>query len=72
MSSQGRFSKAKQFLADTPAVIGFALPYIIGGGLLGALFGSALGSTVNGFRVGVVVGGAIAFAGLLRKAKGRR
>ncbi len=64
-------SKTRQFLADTPGVIAFALPYIVGGGVLGALLGSALGSTANGFRVGVILGGAVAFAGLLRKSKRR-
>lgn len=68
--AQGMLSKTKRFLADAPAVIGSALPYIIGGGVLGALLGSALGSPANGFRVGVILGGAVAFARLLRKAKG--
>jgi hypothetical protein len=69
MSSQEMPSKMKRFLADTPVAIGFALPYIIGGGVLGAVLGSALGSTANGFRVGVILGGAVAFWRILRKAK---
>ena len=64
-----RASKVRQFLADSPGVVLSALPFIAGGGILGVWLGSALGSPANGFRVGVIVGGAVAFVRLQRKRK---
>jgi F0F1-type ATP synthase assembly protein I len=50
------------------ATVRSALPYILVGGAVGALVGSFLGDIPNGFRVGVVLGGAIAFI-VIRKKK---
>jgi len=44
-----------------------ALPCILIGGALGALAGSMLDSIANGIRVGVILGGVIAFILLQRK-----
>lgn len=64
-----RESKVRQFLADSPRVVASALPFIVGGGILGVWLGSVLGSPANGFRVGVILGGAVAFVRLQRKRK---
>ena len=60
-------SKVKQFLAESRGVGASALPYILGGGILGVSLGSVLGSPANGFRVGVILGGVLAYFRLLRK-----
>ena len=62
-----RMSKVKQFLAESPGVVASALPYILGGGIVGVSLGSVLGSPANGFRVGVILGGVLAYFRLLRK-----
>ena len=49
------------------ATLRIALPCILIGGALGAIVGSVLGSIANGFRVGVILGGAIAFIFIQRK-----
>ena len=71
MSTREWLSRTRRFLADTPEVMGFSVPYVFGGGLLGALFGSAFGSTATGFRVGVILGGVVAFLRLRRKTAER-
>ena len=67
--STERASKVNQFLRDSPGVVASALPFIVGGGILGVWLGSVLGSPANGFRVGVILGGAVAFVRLRRKTK---
>jgi hypothetical protein len=52
------------------AVIRIALPCILIGGALGAILGSVLGSTANGFRIGVILGGVVAYILLLKKKPG--
>ena len=47
-----------------------ALPCILVFGSIGALVGGALGDGANGARVGIVVGGGVAFAILQRKKFG--
>jgi hypothetical protein len=64
-----RVAQVKEFLADSRGVVRSALPFIAGGGIVGALLGSALGSPANGFRVGVILGGTWAFVRLVRKAR---
>ncbi len=49
------------------AAVRTALPYILAGGALGALIGSALGDVANGFRAGVILGGVVAFVVLRRR-----
>ena len=44
-----------------------AIPCILIGGALGALVGGVLDSTANGTRVGIILGGVIAYIILLRK-----
>jgi len=51
------------------AVLRIAAPFILIGGVLGALIGSALGDIKNGIRVGVILGGVGAFAFLQRKKR---
>jgi hypothetical protein len=45
-----------------------ALPYILVGGVVGALVGSFPGDVANGFRVGVILGGAVAFIVIRKKS----
>ncbi len=52
------------------AVVRIAAPYVLGLALLGALVGRALGSAANGFRVGAILGGVVAFVVLRRKGTG--
>jgi hypothetical protein len=52
------------------ATIRIALPCILIAGAIGALVGGAFDETANGFRVGVIVGGATAFVYLQRKKSG--
>ena len=44
-----------------------AIPCILVGGALGALVGSVLDSAANGTRVGIILGGVIAYMILLKK-----
>jgi hypothetical protein len=44
-----------------------AIPCITIGGALGALVGGVLDSTANGIRVGVILGGVIAYIILLKR-----
>ena len=44
-----------------------AIPCIIIGGALGALVGGVLESTENGIRVGIILGGVIAYMILLKR-----
>ena len=44
-----------------------ALPCILVGGALGAMVGGVLGSVENGIRVGIILGGAVAFVILRRR-----
>jgi len=44
-----------------------AIPCILIGGALGALVGGVLGSTANGIRVGIILGGVIAYIILMKK-----
>ena len=46
-----------------------AIPCILIGGALGALVGGVLGSTANGARVGIILGGVIAYLILLKKQR---
>ncbi len=47
-----------------------ALPCIVIGGGLGAIVGGALGSGVIGIRVGLILGGIVAFLYLRQKSLG--
>jgi len=47
-----------------------AVPCILVGGTLGAIVGSALESAVIGIRVGIILGGVIAFT-IVRRRKSR-
>jgi len=49
-----------------------ALPCILIFGAIGALVGGAIGDGANGTRVGIVVGGSVAFVILQRKNSGAR
>lgn len=69
MKSKGIAMKWKRFRMSAGATVRTALPYIFAGGALGALIGSVVGSPANGFRVGVILGGAVAFVVLQQKEK---
>ena len=71
MNSQDTNEKANKSRFTAAAIFGIALPFIAIGGALGAMIGSALGSITNGFRVGVILGGVVAFAVLQRKKASR-
>jgi len=49
-----------------------AIPCILIFGAIGALVGGAIGDDVNGIRVGIVVGGGVAFVYLQRKKSDAR
>ena len=44
-----------------------AIPCILIGGALGALVGSVLDNTANGARVGIILGGVIAYIILMKR-----
>jgi hypothetical protein len=67
VNSQGTNGRPRGSRITVAAILGIALPCILIGGALGALVGSAFDSVANGFRVGVILGGAIAFVILQRK-----
>ena len=70
VSSQGAYMNSKGSRISSANAVRTAVPYILLGGALGALIGSALGSTANGIRVGVILGGSVAFV-LIQRRKAR-
>ena len=69
MDSQGTGKNSKVSRMTVGAILRIAGPCILVGGALGAIIGSALGDITNGFRVGVVLGGVVAFTILQRKKR---
>ena len=70
MDPQGANEKPRGSRMTVSATLRLALPYIAVGGALGAIVGVALGSAANGFRVGVVLGGVVAFTIMQRRRHG--
>ncbi|MEN8008473.1 MAG: hypothetical protein ABFS42_15800 [Candidatus Krumholzibacteriota bacterium] len=52
------------------ATLLIALPFILIGGIIGALVGGAFDLGLNAIRAGIIVGGIAAFVYLLRKKSG--
>ena len=69
MESQGTENSSKISRITVGAYLRIPLPCILIGSALGALIGGALGDMANGTRVGIILGGVVAFALLLRKRR---
>jgi hypothetical protein len=70
MDSQRTDENSRVSRMPVGAVLRISVPCILIGGALGAAIGGALGDITNGFRVGVVLGGAVAFIIMQRKRRG--
>jgi len=69
MESQGTEENSKDSRLTVGAYLRIPLPCILIGGALGALIGGALGHDTNGIRVGIVLGGVVAFIIMQRKKR---
>jgi len=69
MESQGTDKNSKDSRITFGDYLRIPLPCILIGGALGAIIGGALGDSVNGIRVGIILGGVIAYILLLRKKR---
>jgi len=69
MESQGTDKNSKVSRITVGAYLRIALPCILIGGALGAMIGGALGDTANGTRVGIILGGVVAFIIMQRKKR---
>ena len=69
MDSQGTDKNSRVSRMTVGAILRVAVPCILIGGALGAMIGSALGDIPNGIRVGVVLGGVVAFIIMQRKKR---
>ena len=63
-------NKPRRIRVKVSATLRIALPFILVGGVIGALVGGALGEGVIGIRVGLIAGGLAAFVYLQRKKSG--
>jgi hypothetical protein len=69
MDSQGTDKNSRVSRMNVRSNLRIAVPFILIGGALGALIGSAFGDIKNGIRVGVVLGGVGAFVFMQRKKR---
>ena len=69
MDSQGTDKNSRVTRMTVGAKLRIAVPCILIGGALGAMIGSALGDIANGTRVGIVLGGVVAFTIMKRKRR---
>lgn len=69
MESQGTDKNSKVSRITVGAYLRIPLPCILIGSALGAMIGGALGDTANGTRVGIILGGVVAYILLLRKKR---
>ena len=70
MESQGPDKKSKVSRVTLIDYVRIALPCILAGGVLGGIIGDSLRVTENGIRVGIILGGIVAYI-LLRLKKAR-
>ena len=69
MESQGTDKNSKVSRITVGAYLRIPLPCILIGSALGAMIGSALGDIANGTRVGIILGGVVAFTIMQRKKR---
>ncbi len=69
MESQRTNKNSKVSRISLGTYLRIPLPCILIGSALGAMIGSVLGDTVNGIRVGIILGGVVAFIILLRQKR---
>jgi len=69
MESQGKDQNSKVSRITVGDYLRIPLPCILIGGALGAIIGGALGDTANGTRVGIILGGVVAFTIMRRKKR---
>jgi len=69
MESQGTDKNSKVSRITVGAYLRIPLPCILIGSALGAMIGGALGDIANGTRVGIILGGVVAYILLLRKKR---
>ena len=69
MESQGTNKNSKVSRITVGAYLRIPLPCILIGSALGAMIGGALGDIANGTRVGIILGGVVAFVIMQRKKR---
>jgi hypothetical protein len=69
VNSRGASGDLRMSSTTVATNLRIAVPCILVGGVLGAIIGTPLGSPTNGFRAGVILGGAFAFVVLQRKKR---
>jgi hypothetical protein len=69
MDSQGTDKNSKVSRIPVGAYFRILLPCILIGAALGAMTGGALGDTANGIRVGIILGGVVAYIIMQRKKR---
>jgi len=69
MEPQGKDKNSKVSRITLGTYLRIPLPCILIGGALGAMIGDALGDIANGTRVGIIMGGVVAFILLRRKKR---
>jgi len=69
MESQGTDKNSKVSRITVGAYLRIPLPCILIGSALGAMIGGALGDIANGTRVGIILGGVVAFVIMQRKKR---
>jgi len=69
MGSQGTDKNSKVSRMTVGAYLRIPLPCILIGSALGAMIGGALGDIANGTRVGIILGGVVAFTIMQRKKR---
>jgi hypothetical protein len=69
MESQGTDKNSKVSRITVGAYLRIPLPCILIGSALGAMIGGALGDIANGTRVGIILGGVVAFTIMQRKKR---
>lgn len=69
MESQGTGKNKKNSRISLGTYLRIPLPCILIGGILGAMIGGSLGDIANGTRVGIILGGIVAFIIMRRKKR---
>jgi hypothetical protein len=69
MGSQGTDKNSRVSRMNVRSNLRIAVPCILVGGALGAMIGGSLGDIANGTRVGIILGGVVAFTIMQRKKR---
>jgi len=67
IESQGKDKNSKVSRITLETYLRIPLPCILIGSVLGGIIGGILGDAINGIRVGIILGGVVAFIVLHRK-----